>query len=396
MKIAISLTGLTAGLLLIFSEATAQDNLNTVLSAIAQNNKSIKAYRQLVQSRKVNSKTGLYPENPTLEYDYMEGSPAGAGNQTDITFIQSFDFPTAYGKRKKLSEATIEKLDILFEGYKQDILLEASQAYLELVYLNKRKNQLMVREQHAGQLEKAFQEQLERGEASILDMNKASIELLDIRNELRLTGTEIDEWNQKLTELNGGTQIHITATDYPLMDLPASMDSLINKAETADFTLQAIRQDREISQRQVQLTRALALPKLEVGYRYQAILQQNFNGFHTGVSIPLFENKNKVRAAKEQNTYYRLLEESHVNQHHNELEALYNKARNLRQSVRDFQSLLGGISTEKLLDKALQAGEISVVTYFMELAYYYQAHDQLLLEEKQYYHTLVELKRYEL
>ncbi len=39
----------------------------------------------------------------------MKGYPATAGDQNDLTVIQSLDFPTAYGKRKAVTRARTEQ-----------------------------------------------------------------------------------------------------------------------------------------------------------------------------------------------------------------------------------------------------------------------------------------------
>jgi outer membrane protein, heavy metal efflux system len=51
-----------------------------------------------------------------------------------------------------------------------------------------------------------------------------------------------------------------------------------------------------IGQQMVEVSKALNLPKFETGYHYQAMLGQRFNGLHLGLTIPLWENKNKVNA----------------------------------------------------------------------------------------------------
>ena len=91
----------------------SQNTLDSLLSSVSKNNKEIIAYNQFLESRKVEFKTGLSLDNPTVEYDYMQGTPSNAGNQTDISAVQTFDFPSAYVRKKSLSNANIEKLNIL-------------------------------------------------------------------------------------------------------------------------------------------------------------------------------------------------------------------------------------------------------------------------------------------
>jgi len=389
-------TTLLMGGIFLSLNVCSQNNLESVLVNISSNNKSIIAYNQYLEAQKTGFKTGLFLSNPTLDYDYMKGTPANAGNQIDISAVQSFDFPTVYGKRKELSIASVDRLGVMEKEFKQKTLLDAKLIFMRLIYLNKFEIELNKRKANAEQMLLAIQEKFDRGDASNIDVNKGKINLSIIQNELRSVIIVINEATQQLIELNGGIEIEVSDTLYPIIETLAATDVLFNEAKKGDYTVQIIQQDKLISERNEQLNKALALPKLEAGYRYQSILGQTFNGFHAGISIPLFEHKNKVQAAKQQSMYFALLEESHMNEHHNELEALYNKANSLKEGIEQYNLLFNNINTEELLSKALQLGEISSIEYFMELRYSYLVIDNYLKQERDYYLVLSELKKYEL
>ncbi len=46
------------------------------------------------------------------------------------------------------------------------------------------------------------------------------------------------------------------------------------------------------------MNRAEALPKFHTGYLSETVIDQKFQGISVGMSIPLWENKNKVQYAK--------------------------------------------------------------------------------------------------
>jgi cobalt-zinc-cadmium efflux system outer membrane protein len=396
MKHLIILWGLLGSILLLNNTAWSQNSLDGFLEGISKNNKSIIAHDQLIEAKKLEYSSGLYLTNPTVEYDYMKGSPANAGNQTDITAIQSFDFPSAYGKRKGLSNASIDQLEIFAKSYQQDVLFEAKQLYLELIYLNKYADELRKRKADAETLQKAFQRKYELGDGTLLDVNKVKINSIGAQNALSLAESRVSEITQKLVELNGGVALTVTDTLYPLVTVLPVLDTIFSEALLGDYTLKSIQQDQQISAKQAELNKALSLPKLELGYRHQAILGQKFNGFHAGISIPLFENKNKVQAANQQTHYYEALEVSHKNEHHNELEALYNKTIALKQSVDQYNALFSQLNSEALLLKALNLGQISTIEYFMELGYYYNVYDEFLKLEQEYYLAMSRLRKYAL
>jgi hypothetical protein len=75
--------------MVIFSLGYSQSTIENALTEIAKNNKTIQANTQYWNAQKVQYKTGNSLYNPTVEYDYLKGSPANAGNQTDFTITQS-------------------------------------------------------------------------------------------------------------------------------------------------------------------------------------------------------------------------------------------------------------------------------------------------------------------
>ena len=86
-------------------QVQAQTGLETVLSDIAKNNKTLQTQAKYWDAQKLQYNTGITLYDPVVSYDYMRGNPnAIAGNQTDITVVQRFDFPTVYGKRRKLAD----------------------------------------------------------------------------------------------------------------------------------------------------------------------------------------------------------------------------------------------------------------------------------------------------
>src|SRR3989304_8690567 len=117
--------------------ANAQSTIDTVLANIAKNNKTIFANTHYWEAQKLQYKTGLTPYNPSVNYDYLIGSPSTAGNQTDFTITQTFDFPTVYIKKKQVAEQQIGQAEFQLIAKRQEVLLEAKIICVELVYRNK-------------------------------------------------------------------------------------------------------------------------------------------------------------------------------------------------------------------------------------------------------------------
>ncbi len=382
--------------LFIATNLQAQNNIDHVLLEIAKNNKSIKANQQFSEAKKLQYKTGITLKNPTVEYEYLNGSPSGAGNQTDFLAVQSFDFPTAYNKKKQVSELQIEQTYFQITAIRRNILLEAKQTCIQLVFYNKRRVELKERLQNAEKLHSDYQKKLSNGEANILDANKAKLQLIHLQSDIRFNASQITQLNQKLTELNGGVSIAFNDIDYQIPPSVPVFNSLIDSIESNSPTLKSLQQEEKINRKKVELSKAMTLPKMEAGYRYQAILGQQYSGIHLGLSVPLWENKNSVKFQNAQTIFSEVKIEEHINQHHSEIQQLYEKYQNLKITLNEYKQILTAINNTGLLEKALKLGEISSIQYFMEINYFYSSFDKYLELEKEYYLVIAELYKYQL
>ena len=380
----------------IVSNIKAQNSVDNILSEIAKNNKSLIANQQYWEAKKLQYKTGLTLYNPSVEYEFLKGTPIGAGNQTDFLVLQSFDFPTTYIKKKQVADLQIVQVDFQLTAYRQDILLKAKQYCIDFIYFNKKQAELKKRLQNAEKLYNDYQKKLDKGDASSLDVNKAKLQLLNLQNDFRLNTSQINQLKQKLTELNGGTTITFTDTVYSLIPSIPDFQTLESTIEANDPVLKSFQQQKEIRLKQVQLSKALTLPKMESGYRSQAILGQKYQGVHFGITIPMWENKNTVKLQKAEVLFSKLQVEQHKNQHYHEIQQLYEKYQNLKTTLEEYQQLITILNNTELLDKALKLGEISSIQYFMEISYFYNSYDKYLQLEKEYHQVIAELYKYQL
>lgn len=374
----------------------AQTSLDSVLSVIAKNNKEILADVQYWEARKVAFTTGLTPENPRIDYDYLIGTPANAGNQTDLSVTQSFDFPTAYARKKQLSDEQIKLAEFQMASTRQDLLLSAKRTCVELVYRNKLRSELQKRKHATEKWLNAFQTSLDKGEGNVLDVNKAKLQLIEINAAFQENASAINQLNQKLTELNGGVDIEFIDTTYAPLPFIPEFDVLESEIEAKDPVRKYLLQEMMVGQKEVALSKALALPKVEAGYRYQAILGQRFNGIHLGLTVPLWEHKNKVKARQASLVYNEFSLQAHLNEHYYDISQLYEKQSNLKVILAEYDTLFESLNSIEILDKSLSYGEITTLEYFMEMKYYYDAVRNYLRTEMEFHQTIAELYKYKL
>ena len=390
-------TKLLIGLVLLaFSSGFAQSNIDNILTEIAKNNKTIQANTNYWNTQKVQYKTGNSLYNPTIEYDYLKGSPANAGNQADLIITQSFDFPTVYGKKNELAKQMSMQADLQLKAVNQELLLEAKKICIELVYRNKMQVPLTKRKEATEMWLANFKKKLDSGDGTILDVNKAEIQLLEIKKQFQDNASIIAKLKEQLTSLNGGNSINLEDLTYFDVPVIPNFETLEKEIQAQDYLRKSLEQEKVIAQKQIEVSKALALPKMELGYHYQGILGQTYNGIHTGISLPLWESKNTVKLQKAKMVYAESVSTDHSNERYYEVKQLYGRYESLKSILADYEKINQSVEPIRLLDKALAAGQISALEYFVELNYYNTTYNSFLEIEKEYYDVVATLLKYKL
>jgi len=383
-------------LLTIVFSLKAQQTYESVLQQIEANSTSLNALREQVEADKLNNRTGIWLDNPEVEFNYLWGSPSIIGDRKDFSVTQSFDFPTAYAHRNKISKMENANLDMQYKSERINLLLSAKEACIELVYYNALAKEYAVRLANAERIAETYQSRLDRGDANILESNKAQLNLTTVQNELALINIEKEALLSELKRMNGGMDIQFSASDYPANNLPLNFTDWYAVAESKSPVLQYVSGEIAISNQQIKLNRALGLPKLSAGYMSEKVVGERFQGVTVGVSIPLWENKNRIKQAKAQvKAAESTLEDTKV-QFYNRLQNLHLKAAGLQQNAMKYRTSLQNFSNEPLLKKALDAGELSLLNYLLEIEYYYDAMNKALEAERDYQLSVAELSAVEL
>jgi hypothetical protein len=375
----------------------AQNSIDQVLKSIETNNKSLQANAKMTDAQKLEAQTGKFLANPSVEWEQMWGNRNNPGSEYTLTVKQSLDFPTTYSNKNKLANLKANTIGFQSAAYRQQLLLNAKQTCIEIIYLRKQKSLLDERLANAETMFALYKKRFESGDANQLELNKIQLELLNAQNQSRLNKAALTAAEEQLRNLNGGNPITFDATDYPVGEELINFDQLQAAFMEADPNLKSLTGDQEIANREVKLSRSLTLPKFDVGYKRNAASDHvASNGFMVGVSIPLFENKNTVKKAKAQAEFATAsLEDNRLNLKTN-LQQLYQQAEALQISRADYAKVLKQQRNIELLNKALNAGQLSVIDYFTELSTIYDSHQSYLDVEKEYHSILAQLYQYKL
>ena len=123
---------------------------------------------------------------------------------------------------------------------------------------------------------------------------------------------------------------------------------------------------------------------------------QNYKGISFGVSIPLWGNKNRVKQAKANVVAAEARQVENKQQFYDQLRNLYTRADGLKQTADNYRKSLTALNNTELLMKALNAGEISLLDYIVEIGLYYDMVNQTLAAERDFEKAQADLSAVEL
>ena len=369
----------------------AKMTVQTAITDIERNNITLKALRKACDAEKIGNATGNYLEDPEVEFSYSWGSPADIGTRQDISVTQSFDIPTILGKKRKVAEMKNEMAEWQYRADRMNILLEARLLLIDMIYYNKMLLELAKRKTSAQAIMDAQKLRLDKGDGNIIEYNKARMMFSTVEVETEQMETERNAVHSQLVRLNGGSDVTVDLYEFEPIGLPLDFSEWFGrKAETIP-ALAYMASSTALSEKELSVAKAMKFPAVSIGYVRENTLGQYYHGVSVGMSIPLWNRKNTVRQAKVAAEAARYRQENAVSQYRGQLEVLYNRTSGLRKTVEEYRLMLRETSSEALLAKALDAGEISVIEYYVQMGAYYELADKALAAERECQKAFAEL-----
>ena len=375
--------------------AGAQDDrMQAVLQSIEENNTQLKALRELGAAEKLESRAANNLANPEVEITHRPKA-GGSFAETEIEATQSFDFPTTYRHRGQAIELENQKVDLAYEVRRREVVQEAAMLTVNYIHQQKVVKLLEDRVRYAKELYEAYEVLFDKGDINILERNKTKIYLLEMEKELKLARADLNLTLGDLERMNGGKPLDIVPEEYSHYDLPLDFDSWYAGIRLNNPGLLLAEKNVEASRKQEQLTRSLNLPKLRAGYVGDLVKNESRHGFLVAVSVPLWEGRNTVKSKKAQTLAMEYEQEDIECQYRKELIISYEKAKEMRDMLREYKQVMDYSTNFDLLKKAFDMGQINLIAYLQELLIFHQAIDSFLAAERDYYLTVRELEQWE-
>ena len=381
-----------------FSVPAFADCIEEIVSLVRTNNLDIKAIEAETDAadRDIRSTNNL--KDTSFDFEYLFGNSA-VGDKWGIGVAQEIDWPGLYSSRGKANASRISALNYLGEWKCLTILVEAKRICLEIIDINKQiclNNRIVA---DMSQIKDAYDKGFDHGEISVLDVNKLKIEMLNTNRRTKELAVKRRQLTERLKALNGNNELPSgivdNLTEYPAVHLSGRSGDEERMMQHDPERMYYSMLD-EAEERQVSVTKMQQLPSFSVGYKYAYELGDKFNGFTVGVSLPLFSSRNKVASAKARKISAQFARQSDEVAKTSQMMVWYDEATELKGQIDEYKAVLGDKTNVKLLRKALDAGQISLLDYLMEMRYFIDAHNQLLELELRYNNLIVDIDKYSL
>ncbi len=374
--------------------AAAQD-YSGIIASIERNSTALRALRSEAEADRMTARTGLTPDDPEVEFGYLwETADPGGGHRIDLSATQSFAFPTVYYWKKRISEGECAAADYRYAVGRKRVLLEAKRLCIELTYRNALQRELDKCLKHAETILGSWQEKFDSGSAGIIDLNKAKFALLSASRAARTNALERDALLSELRTLNGGGQLDFSFDEFAAPLLPSDFESWYGEAVGTCSELQAVENDRRTAESAKKLAASEWLPKFSIGYVSERVGGSTLQGVAAGISIPLWENSGKLRAAKARYEAADAKLQDEYLQFRNSLKTKYDKALGLVGLCEEYRGALSSLDASDLLYEALQGGEIALEDYVYGIELWNAALTDVLESERDCHSLIAELESF--
>lgn len=367
---------LIAASLIYALSATAQtsEQFNRFADEIGSRNTGIKASQMNKQARVSELRTTNQLDDPEVGFTHQWGQ-RGIGTKWSVGITQSFEWPGVYSSRSNEIKATERAENFMEESEIMDIRTAIKQTMIEII---KEKQRLALAEEALGRIDSlsvVYNRGASLGEISRLDVNKLKIERINANKNCIDARNALSDAVDRLTALNGGEDcgsIVENLCSFPDENL-LPLDVYLENARTRNPLLHYAAARAEALNYKAKTTKNSRIPGFSLGYSHDYELGEHFNGLTVGLTLPVFSTRRKMAqvnaermAVSAERTDTEVAMTSEIESAHRQITLLDGEIAKLRE-------VLDKDDSRRLLDIALKAGHISLITYLTEMNYFIEA-----------------------
>ena len=354
----------------------------------------MKATKDTYEAERAGNKTGLNLSDPQVDFAHSWYNKGGDEREIEFTVTQELDWGVLTGRKKRTARQKNNMLDLQYRTDRNTLRLKALQELLTLIYCDAVLQEWQARLTDARTLSNAYAELLGKGSVNQIEYNRTKLYCASMEAGFGKAETERQSVIDRLKALNGGQELVYAGLKYDAERLPENFEDWLAQAEEANPQLRYMKETVDLSRNEMKLVRTENLPNLTVGYTTEQSPIEGKHGLVLGVSLPLWQNRNKMKQSKAAVVAAQSREADVRMQFYNEVAALYRKAQSLRRVADEYRQALETLNTPALLRKALDEGQINVLDYTTEMIQYNEACEQALATELDYQLVWAELRSY--
>ena len=355
----------------------AQPHYAQVLKDVEANNPVLLAAQKRAEAQQTAAHVGALLPNPEVEAAYYWGDPASVGIRWDLGISQSFEMPSVMVRRARLRNLQEQAAGLDYKVIRNATLLEAQLTCADIIYYRALGMIYTRRCQAAIRIADLYQRRYAAGDCSILDYNRAQMNLADVQNRAAEINLQGDHAVHDLQRLVGGESYSFYQGEYEEVRVETSFESWYEQLEMQNPSLRLLDNQVEAARYRQQLSRAQWLPEVSVGYASENVVGQSFRGVKVGLSLPIWSQQRAVKASRLAEAAATEELSSQRTEWFSRLQCMFHRHEALIRNVGNLREAFQRCNSIDLLDKALEAGEISLEQYLLEADYYYNIEMQI-------------------
>ncbi|MDE6289115.1 MAG: TolC family protein [Muribaculaceae bacterium] len=382
----ITATLLAAGIAL--SSVAMQPLDNIVTEVIARDNSLSAELKQLFIPALETSAENT-AEGPEVEFEHLWGRDGDT--RWSLGVSEEINWPGLYGARRELASRQDSLAYCMSSIIIFDAGLEAKLLVLDAVNARARLDFYIELDNNLRRISTLTEESYNLGEATILDLRKTQLALLDSRGQIQTARAELES---SLAGLRA-KGVSVPAGDNEIWEAYPMQNSTAPSTEAESYPQYALAQagDR-VSMAASRVIKHSSLPSFSLGYVHAFEEQTHFNGLTISVKLPTFSRKRKMALLNVETEANTLAYSGALQSAMAEVAGQYLVAQSLAGTIADYERLSGDNSYLQLLGEAFDGGELTVIDYLNEVNLFKSARLNYIDLLYRYNMALARLNRY--
>lgn len=366
--------------------------LDSLLRSVEQKNLRITTLQKYTEAEQAGLKTDIYPDNPQVTYKYLWGDNNAAGNLQELEVIQPFRVPGYYNSKSGIKKQQFLQTTLAASLEKQEVLHKVRSVYFDIVRLEQKKVLLENLKTETGRLAGMMKAGFESGEFSRTVYDKARILNINIQSDYQKTTADIAVLKEQLWQFNGGTNIGALVFQYPENWLLPEYDTLMSRIKAQNHSLLLAAAGMDEAEARIRFEKRSNLPVFEAGFKSESVADQHLRGIHGGVTLPLWQNSNKIKQVRLQSDLSQAVYLQTETEITSEVATLYNNAISLQNALLQLKEVMGSEQVVSGTLELLQAGQISFQEYLAEVQFLVDTRLNMIEMECDYFKILSGIK----